>query len=62
MCKGIVHSEAFRTKIGQRRRYFDTFSCAINYFKKEFKIQIDEDELKDYVLNHCVESIEVIVR
>ena len=33
-CKGIVHGKAFRTKIGQRKRYFCNKTCVKNYLDK----------------------------
>jgi len=59
-CKGICHGKTLRTKIGSRRRYFDSLQCAINYFKREFDVRLEDKELEDYILAYCCEYVNVV--
>lgn len=59
-CNGIIHGVALRTKMGKRRIYFDSMRCAIDYFKRDFDIRIDDEQLKNYVLEYCCEYVNVV--
>ena len=61
VCRGIVHGEAYRTKIGSRRRYFDTLECVISYFSEEFH-NLNDIMLCELALKYCVEKVEVVTK
>lgn len=55
-CKGIIHEEAYRTKIRQRKRYFCSKRCVERYTEKQIKKHLPKGfKLSEKTLNEAVE-------
>ena len=70
-CKGIIHEKAFRTKIGQRKRYFCSKQCVEQYmekrlqkhFPKTFKMLVKSlKKATEEYLKNSLESVFVITK
>ena len=65
-CKGIIHEKAFRTKTGQRKRYFCRRRCVERYVEKRIKkylprgVKLSEKTLNKATNDYIDDSLEQV--